>query len=126
MTQDEFDQFLASEAGVPYIPRAITEMKEAKLSSEVRKLIDKRPELWGHSSYDFQHRTGAGWVDWVIMGRGGVLFRELKSSNGTLTELQRWVGNTMRRHGHDWAVWRPEQLHDGTIERQLDALTVAP
>lgn len=61
----------------------------------------------------------AGWPDWVIIGRAGILFRELKSESGTVTPEQRHVGELIVRAGGNWAVWRPRQLLDGTIAREL-------
>ena len=57
-----------------------------------------------------------------LLGPSGALFRELKSASGVLEPEQRIVGQLLRRHGCDWAVWRPAQLTDGTITRELDAI----
>lgn len=64
----------------------------------------------------------SGWVDWVIQGKGGTIFRELKTMYGQLTPAQRLVGARLERHGHDWAVWRPIDLINGTISYQLEKL----
>ena len=121
--QEALDRALAAEAGIPYVHHSIREMRERELSTRVRKMVDERPQLWGHSSYDYNHRTGSGWVDWVIIGPGGVLFRELKSLSGDLSPQQRYVGQMLKYHRYDWAIWNPDSLADGTIARELDALT---
>ncbi len=74
--------------------------------------------LWG---YHTRHSIGAarGWPDWVLLGPSGCLFRELKSERGMLTAGQRHVGSMLTRAGLNWAVWRPRDLLDGTIRRQL-------
>ena len=66
--------------------------------------------------------SAAGWPDWVIVGRGGILYRELKSEAGSLSPEQRHVGELITRAGGNWAVWRPTQRLDGTIARELASL----
>lgn len=81
-------------------------------------------DLWG---YHPRNSIGSrrGWPDWVILGRS-TLFRELKSQYGTLTADQRYVGRLLTAAGQDWRVWRPADLLDGTIARELVAcVTVA-
>ena len=71
---------------------------------------------------------GKGWPDWSIFGErvpGGPpagLFRELKATKGVVSAEQlRWIG-WLNSAGFNAGVWRPQQLIDGTIERELDAL----
>ena len=59
-----------------------------------------------------------GWSDWVIIGNR-ILYRELKSESGVLSVAQRNVGARITGAGGDWAVWRPRDLLDGTIAKQL-------
>jgi hypothetical protein len=88
------------------------------LQAGLQRLIDAYG-LWG---YHPQSSYIGGWPDWVILGPRGGLFRELKSERGTLTPAQRDVGARLYRAGFNWAVWRPRDLLDGTIERQLQAI----
>jgi hypothetical protein len=60
-----------------------------------------------------------GFPDWVIVGPRGVLWRELKSEFGTLRPEQRLWGRVLRAAGADWAIWRPSDWLDGTVEREL-------
>lgn len=94
------------------------------LDSHVRDLIGEYG-LWG---YHTRNSIGSarGWPDWVILGPGGALFRELKAERGTLSVDQRKVGSRLARVGFDWATWRPRDLLDGTIRRQLAAIAVPP
>lgn len=87
------------------------------LEANLRRLMNDH-HLYG---YHVRISTGsaAGWPDWVIIGPNGVLFRELKSQQGTLSVDQRHVGSMLGRQGLNWAVWRPQHLHDGTIQNQL-------
>lgn len=77
--------------------------------------------LWGHHESD-SRRSGKGWPDWVILGPRGGLFRELKAERGIVSEAQREVGSRLAEAGFDWAIWRPMDLLDGTIGRQLAAV----
>lgn len=64
-------------------------------------------------------RSEPGFPDLVICGDRGVLYRELKTTKGRLTGPQNYWLERLRRAGQDAAVWRPEQLLDGTVARQL-------
>lgn len=77
--------------------------------------------LWGYHTRDSK-RSEKGWPDWVILGPGGSLFRELKSERGTLSVDQRRVGSMLARAGLDWAVWRPSDLFSGLIAAQLSRI----
>lgn len=106
------------------ISEAAWKMKEDtgpySLESNLRRLMRD------YHLYGFHARVAigseAGWPDWVIIGPGGILFRELKSQRGELTPEQRSVGSKLAKVGMDWAVWRPQHLFDGTIERRLTAI----
>src|ERR1700759_1492577 len=78
----------------------------------------------GLFAYHTRNSKGSekGWPDWVIIGRGGILYRELKAEHGTLSPEQRHVGELITRAGGNWAVWRPRDLLDGTIARELASL----
>lgn len=77
--------------------------------------------LWG---FHVRNSIGSarGWPDWVILGPRGALFRELKSERNGLTPDQRSVGSKLTRAGLDWGVWRPSDLLNGVIARQLAAI----
>jgi hypothetical protein len=90
------------------------------LDAHVRKLMIDL----GLFGYHPRNSKGsqAGWPDWVIIGRGGILYRELKAEHGTLSPEQRHVGELITRAGGNWAVWRPRGLLDGSIARELASL----
>lgn len=104
-------------SGLP--PAAL--MKEDRgpdsLEAHLRRL------LADHHLYGFHTRVAIGsepgWPDWVIIGPRGIIFRELKTQRASLTVDQRRVGSMLGKHDLDWAVWRPQHLFDGTIERRL-------
>jgi len=51
---------------------------------------------------------GKGWPDCVLVGRGRVLFRELKLDKRYPTPEQREWGEALLAAGADYAVWRPK------------------
>ena len=68
-------------------------------------------------------RNRAGFLDLVVAGRGGVMFRELKTATGRLRpEQMDWI-TTLSLAGADVAVWRPVDLKSGVIEKELKQLT---
>lgn len=95
-------------------------MSEDELERHIRQLIADLG-LWGYHAYD-SRRCEKGWPDWTIIGNR-VLFRELKSEAGSLTVEQRSVGSKLTRAGQSWAVWRPRDLLNGTISRQLGEIS---
>lgn len=65
---------------------------------------------------------GKGFPDLVLVGPHGVLYREAKSGRGVLEPEQRRWRDVLLAAGQDWALWRPQQWHDGTIRAELTAL----
>jgi hypothetical protein len=66
--------------------------------------------------------TGAGFPDLVLVGRRGVLFAELKSADGRLSEDQRTWRDRLLAAGQEWRLWRPADLASGLIEEDLQRL----
>lgn len=64
-------------------------------------------------------RNKAGLPDLIIVGRRGVLWRELKSAKGRVRpEQQAWLSELVAA-GQDARVWRPAHLSDGTVLAEL-------
>jgi hypothetical protein len=62
---------------------------------------------------------GKGYPDLTAVGPGGVIWRELKTDTGRLSEEQKlWIRRLVEA-GADVAVWRPRDLADGTIAATL-------
>jgi hypothetical protein len=95
-------------------------MPEADLQEQVR-LRCVRLHLPVQHVYDSRRCWLPGWPDLVILG-SAVLWRELKRQGEEPTADQRRVGRAITRAGGDWAVWRPSDLLDGTIDAQLMAI----
>lgn len=94
-------------------------MTEAELERSVRNLL-RDHGLFGYHTHD-SRRSPAGFPDWVIVGQA-VLFRELKSADGVLSPEQTRVKYTLLAAGADFAVWRPDDLISGQIQRELAAI----
>lgn len=63
-----------------------------------------------------------GFLDLVLAGTRGVLYRELKAEKGRLREEQNlWIAR-LRRAGADAAVWKPSDLASGRIQRELQEI----
>lgn len=58
-----------------------------------------------------------GWPDLVIVGPGGLLWREVKTARGRCAPAQwHWAG-LLTAAGQDWAVWGPADYPDNAREQ---------
>jgi len=64
-------------------------------------------------------RSEPGFPDLVIVGRRGVLMRELKTERGKVTVAQTVWLNALDDVGVDADVWRPTDLINGTVLDQI-------
>lgn len=117
------------------MPTATLPMTEDDLLTAVIDLCRRHRVLAHHSRPAVVGRTAAGRARWatpiqgdaglpdlVIVGRRGVLFRELKSEVGRLSKEQaRWT-TTLAVAGADCATWRPSMLRSGQIEAEIRAV----
>ncbi len=62
---------------------------------------------------------GAGFPDLVLTKEDRILFRELKSKNGQLSDAQVKWQLALHNAGMDSCVWRPKDWLEGTIEKEL-------
>lgn len=109
--------------GADYRRLAAAQMSEKALDSNIRRLL----HALGLAPTSFHPPDGtgryrAGFPDWVIVGPGGILYRELKSQKGRLSAEQRVWLEALRTAGADADVWRPEDWMSGRIQRELTAL----
>lgn len=106
-------------------------MTEKQLDTEIRELAGRL--RLRYFRFDDKRRIGRGWPDLVLIGPRGVLFRELKTRgqytpvarDDDLSADQRAVGRDLAAAGMDWAVWRPADLRDGRVGRELAAIAPA-
>lgn len=68
-----------------------------------------------------------GFPDLMVVGPGGVLFRELKTmdgmSRGLRPDQQVWR-DRLKAAGQDWQTWMPRDLETGRIEQEMSAIEV--
>ena len=84
-------------------------MTEKQFQSHVIRYAKKRGWQIYHT-YD-SRRSEPGFPDLVLV-RHKVLYRELKTDRGKLTEPQKAWGNSLTTAGADYAVWRPKELQE--------------
>lgn len=94
---------------------------EADLLEYVTLLASRRSVAWFHS-YDARRDRQKGFPDVVLVGWGGVLFRELKGELTTVSAEQKEWGRKLQAAGADWAIWRPEDYQSGRIDREVAAI----
>lgn len=95
-------------------------MRESQLQDTIVQLCRVLGIAWYHPYYS--RRSVPGWPDLALCGARKMILRELKTAAGRLTpEQERW-GLMLRHAGQDWAVWRPDDLHNGRIQRELEAI----
>ena len=80
-------------------------MSEAQLTEQIRQRCETLGlDRWHtHDS----RRSPTGWVDEVIAGPGGAIFRELKRQKGRLTDAQARCMGLLLDAGFNVGVWRP-------------------
>jgi hypothetical protein len=100
---------------------AFIAMSETELQEHIRTLV-KSYRLEAQHIFDSRRCWCVGYPDLTVIGPRGILFRELKSESGDLTPAQRRIGSKITTAGGDWCVWRPRDLLDRTIHRQLEAI----
>lgn len=93
---------------------------EATFLGKVRDLCRYNHLLTYHTHRS--DRSEPGFPDLVIVGRSGVLFRELKTAKGRVSVAQREWLDALNAAGMDADVWRPADLASGRIANELTAL----
>lgn len=102
-------------------------MTEAELLTAITTGTCHRPglcallQIWWYHHPD-SRRSPAGLPDLILVGRRGILWRELKSADGTTNAEQDYAMWLLHEAGEDVAVWRPADLASGRIARELEAI----
>ena len=95
-------------------------MTEAELQTKILRMCrDLGLRAW-HCHIPQGSRKGL--PDLIIVGPGGVLWRELKSEKGRVSDAQTDWLTDLTSAGQDAAVWRPMDLVTGVVARELAAL----
>lgn len=93
-------------------------MTEAQWQRRITDLCDLLGLMWHHETDS--RRSKKGFPDLVIAGPNGVIFAELKSNTGKVSDAQQaWVRQINTGGGEAW-VWRP--THWDLVMRRLYAL----
>lgn len=72
---------------------------------------------WRHYHTHRSEKSPSGFPDLVLVRRPRVIFAELKSDRGTLTDAQRAWLDELRACGQEAYVWRP--MHWSAVEKLL-------
>ncbi|MFI8595884.1 VRR-NUC domain-containing protein [Rothia koreensis] len=96
----------------------INQWTEKQLQTHIM-LLARRLKWRSYHTHD-SRRSQPGFPDLVLVRPDrGVLWRELKTTRGRLTrDQQAWL-NDLTQAGQNAAVWRPANLLDGTIQKEL-------
>lgn len=106
---------------VDYATLVATDMTEAQLLSHVRA-VARGLGLRAYHTHD-SRRSEPGFPDLVIVGREGIIYRELKTQKGRVRpEQNQWITDLIRA-GQNAGLWRPADLLNGTILNEMRALT---
>ena len=92
-------------------------MTEKQLQAAVVRLA--QIQQWKvYHTYD-SRRSEPGFPDLVLARDDQLMFVELKSAKGKVTEAQEQWLRALVKGGAIADVWRPDDWHNGTIERVL-------
>lgn len=109
------------QAGLSVVAAA---MSEDDLMRRIQRLC-RDLGLLAYHTHD-SRGSAPGYPDWHIVGRSRSIFRECKTETGrTTADQDEWI-ERLRAVGHDVGVWRPCDLFDGSIQRELVALARIP
>ena len=103
------------------LPHPALAMPEAHLEEHVRTICRDLGVIYVH--HRRSQETEAGFPDDVLIGPGGVLFRELKRTGCNPTPAQTHMIAALGDAGADVAVWRPADLLSGDIARQIASIS---
>jgi hypothetical protein len=93
------------------------------LEAHMRRIM-KDLGLWGYHPRRSE-KSEKGWPDWTLIGVR-IIYRELKTERGKVTDEQEAVGARITKAGGDWDVWRPRDLVSGRIAAELRAIAAGP
>lgn len=96
------------------------QISETQLQEAIRELA-RTLGLRLYHTHD-SRRSYSGFPDLVIVGRGGLLFRELKKDGEHPSPEQRTWLDALTTAGADAGVWRPADLYGDRVRIELDRL----
>lgn len=96
-------------------------MSEAQLEEHVRCICHDVGVIYVHQRDS--RGTTKGLPDDLLIGPGGLLFRELKRQDGKVSPEQAAMHAALAEAGADVATWRPSDLISGDIAWQITAIS---
>lgn len=98
--------------------------EEAEFQSRILRACNTHGVLNFHP-YD-SRRSEPGFPDLVLVGRGGVLFREIKIETGRVATMQKFWLASLTAAGQDAGIWRPSDWPNRILSeiRALGRVTV--
>jgi len=105
----------------------VAEQTEAVLE-DFRAEIRRYPELvWHHCLHSTRCEGSPGLADLIIIGPGGILFRECKPHAGARPSAAQTAWKyAVIAAGGDWALWLPEDVSRGRMAAELAAVAAVP
>jgi len=100
-----------------YREQVAGDMSEDTLQTRIEQLAKELGWLRYHT-YD-SRRSAAGFPDLVMVRRGRIVWRELKSMKGRVSADQRKWLDALETANADVGIWRPIDLLDGTVQAEL-------
>ena len=105
------------------MPRKPALFSEAEFTRSVVERVNLYGGLAMHHPDSRRLVGDAGAPDLIIVieidGRETVLYRELKLADGRTSKAQKEWGRRLTAAGQDWAVWRPEDMDNGRMDKEL-------
>lgn len=106
----------ADERQEPLSPTKAGTVPDDRSEQEIRLAIRKALDLSGYAVYDTEQgyrkdgstRVTKGLADLLVLGNGRMLFVEVKSAKGRLTEPQKAFARHCEESGTPHRVWRSE------------------
>ena len=97
-------------------------MSESELLRIVTKMARSLNLRVYHTINSKKNVTSNGFPDLVLVGDGGVMFVELKTEKGIVSDAQYEWGEALGRAGARFDVWRPRDVDSGKIAAALVTL----
>lgn len=100
-------------------------MAEAMTERQLEDHVAARAKVYWLLYYHTyrSERSPSGFPDDVIVGPGGVIYRENKTEEGRVSKAQQEWLDRLIQAGQDAAVWRPSDLLSGRVDREMRALS---
>ena len=101
--------------------------REAVLD-DFREAVREYPHLvWHHCLHSTRCEGTPGLADLIIIGPGGIIFRECKPHPGAHPSAAQVAWKyAILGAGGDWALWTPQSVTDGTVAEDLRRVAAVP